>query len=65
MSNFSEERLAQIWDKGQTIRGKNPDLYRKDIYMETPCTNPPMAKQVKWGGMLTIPNPNLLAGQTI
>lgn len=32
MSNFSEERLDQIWDKGSTIRGKNPDLYRMDKY---------------------------------
>ena len=32
MSNFTESRLDQICDKGQTIRGKNPDLYRKDIY---------------------------------
>lgn len=32
MSNFSKERLNQIWDKGKSIRGKNPDLYRKDIY---------------------------------
>lgn len=30
MSNFSEERLDQIWDKGEVIRGKDPDLYRKD-----------------------------------
>lgn len=30
MANYSNERLGQIWDKGQTIRGKNPDLYRKD-----------------------------------
>ncbi len=35
MSNFSQERLDQIWDKGATIRGKNPDLYRKDIYGNT------------------------------
>lgn len=32
MSNFTKERLEQVWNKGQTIRGKNPDLYRKDIY---------------------------------
>lgn len=32
MSNFSKERLGQIWDKGQAIRGKNPDLYRRDRY---------------------------------
>lgn len=32
MANYSDERLDQIWDKGQTIKGKNPDLYRKDKY---------------------------------
>lgn len=32
MSKYSKERLNQIWDKGSTIRGKNPDLYRKDVY---------------------------------
>lgn len=32
MSKYSQERLDKIWDKGATIRGKNPDLYRKDIY---------------------------------
>ena len=30
MAIYSDERLEQIWDKGQTIRGKNPDLYRMD-----------------------------------
>ena len=35
MSDFSQERLDQIWDKGAIIRGKNPDLYRKDIYGNT------------------------------
>jgi hypothetical protein len=35
MGNFTQERLDQIWDKGQTIRGKAPDLYCKDIYGNT------------------------------
>ena len=35
MANYSDERLDQIWDKGQTIRGKNPDLYRQDKYGNT------------------------------
>ena len=26
-----QEKKDQVWDKGQKIRGKNPDLYRKDI----------------------------------
>jgi len=30
-NNFTDERLDQIWDKGQTIKGKDPNLYRKDI----------------------------------
>jgi len=30
MSDFSEERQDQVWDKGKKVRGKNPDLYRKD-----------------------------------
>lgn len=32
MSSFNNDRLNQVWDKGQTISGKNPDLYRRDIY---------------------------------
>jgi len=32
MSKFSDERLEQIWNKGAKIRGKDADLYRKDIY---------------------------------
>ncbi len=30
--SYSKDRLDQIWDKGRTVRGKNPDLYRKDVY---------------------------------
>ena len=37
MSNFSKERLDQIWDKGRTIRGKDPDLYRAIIYCPNIC----------------------------
>jgi len=32
MSKFTSYRLNQIWDKGQTVRGKDLDLYRRDIY---------------------------------
>lgn len=33
MSNkYPEERLNQIWEKGTPIKGKNPNLYRKDIF---------------------------------
>lgn len=32
MSNFTPERLDQIWDKGDIIPGKNPDLYRLDKF---------------------------------
>ena len=35
MSDYSEKRLDQIWDKGGIIRGKNPDLYRQDKYGNT------------------------------
>ena len=35
MSNFSKERLDQIWNKGRTIRGKDPDLYRADKFGNT------------------------------
>lgn len=32
MSNYTKERLEKIWQKGSLIKGKNPKLYRKDIY---------------------------------
>lgn len=32
MTRYSKERLAQIWNKGAIIPGKDPNLYRKDIY---------------------------------
>ena len=32
MSNFTQELLGRVWDKGQPIQGKNPDLYREDLY---------------------------------
>ena len=32
---YNEERLSQIWEKGQPIRGKNPDLYRRDCLGNT------------------------------
>ena len=35
MSNFSKERLEQIWNKGKTIKGKDTNLYRKDIFGNT------------------------------
>ncbi|MGB4655469.1 MAG: HNH endonuclease signature motif containing protein [Bacteroidales bacterium] len=35
MANYTDKRLDQIWEKGSTIRGKNPDLYRKDKYGNT------------------------------
>lgn len=30
MSNFTKERIQQVWEKGDIIPGKNPDLYRAD-----------------------------------
>lgn len=30
MSNYTDDRLDQIWDKGKRVRGKDPNLYRRD-----------------------------------
>jgi hypothetical protein len=27
-----QDRKDEVWEKGQKIRGKDPDLYRRDIY---------------------------------
>lgn len=27
-----QDKKDQIWEKGKKIRGKNPDLYRKDMF---------------------------------
>jgi CRISPR/Cas system Type II protein with McrA/HNH and RuvC-like nuclease domain len=27
-----QDKKDQVWNKGKKVRGKNPDLYRKDIY---------------------------------
>ncbi len=35
MKRFSQTRIDQVWDKGEVIRGKNPDLYRKDMFGNT------------------------------
>lgn len=32
MSNFTQDRIDQVWDKGEVIHGKNPDLYRMDKF---------------------------------
>ena len=32
MGKYTQERLDQIWDKGEIIKGKNPDLYRLDKF---------------------------------
>ena len=32
MAKFNKSRLDQVWDKGATVRGKNPNLYREDIW---------------------------------
>ena len=29
--SYSKERLERVWDKGQDVEGKNPNLYREDI----------------------------------
>jgi len=28
--NFTPERVQQVWERGKTVPGKNPDLYRRD-----------------------------------
>lgn len=61
MSNFSPERLAQIWDKGQTIRGKNPDLYRRDIYGNT-MYRPSYGKTSEMGWNVDHSKPQSLGG---
>lgn len=30
--SFSEEMIQKVWEKGAPIKGKNPDVYRSDIY---------------------------------
>lgn len=30
MGNYTDERLDKIWDKGEAVKGKDPNLYRKD-----------------------------------
>lgn len=35
MTRYSKERLAQIWNKGAIIPGKDSNLYRADIYGNT------------------------------
>ena len=27
---FSEDVIQKVWDKGKPVRGKDPDLYRRD-----------------------------------
>ncbi len=27
-----QEKKKEVWDKGQKVRGKDPDLYRKDKF---------------------------------
>ena len=27
-----QNKKDQVWDKGKKVRGKDPELYRKDIY---------------------------------
>lgn len=32
MSQFNQERIQQVWEKGTEIPGMNPDLYREDKF---------------------------------
>lgn len=29
---FPPELIDKVWDKGKPIRGKNPDVHRRDVY---------------------------------
>ena len=61
MSDFSQERLDQIWDKGAIIRGKNPDLYRKYIYENT-MYKPSYGKTSEMGWHVDHSKPQALGG---
>jgi hypothetical protein len=61
MSNFSDERLNQIWDKGQPIEGKNPDLYRADKYGNT-MYKPSYGKMSEMGWNVDHSKPQSLGG---
>lgn len=28
----SKQKIEEVWDKGKEMRGKDPDVWRKDIY---------------------------------
>ena len=60
MSNYSDERLDQIWDKGCIIRGKNPDLYRQDKYGNT--IKPSYGKTSDMGWNVDHSKPQALGG---
>lgn len=32
MPSWSNSQIQDVWDKGRTILGKDPDFYRKDVY---------------------------------
>lgn len=32
MPTWSNSQVQDVWNKGKTIRGKNPDFYRLDAY---------------------------------
>ncbi len=32
MSNFTQERIDQVWNKGDLVPGKDPNLYRMDKF---------------------------------
>ncbi|OAV73986.1 HNH endonuclease [Bacteroidales bacterium Barb7] len=48
MSDFSKEKLDKVWEKGSTVRGKNPDLYRKDPFGNT-MYKPSYGKETSMG----------------
>ena len=49
--SYSKENLDKIWEKGTPVRGKNPNLYRKDVngdtmYKSSYCKTSPMGWEV-------------------
>ena len=61
MGKFSQERLDQIWDKGTPIKGKNPDLYRKDKFGNT-MFKPSYGKTSEMGWNVDHSKPQNLGG---
>ena len=58
---LTKERLNQIWEKGETVRGKNPDLYRQDKFNNT-MYKPSYGKTSEMGWNVDHSKPQALGG---